>query len=233
MNAKILLAVLLALAVGALVLLRWAPAEAAESGSAPDPQLAAGLAADLAELARTQERTLRVLEALEARLAANELVPPAGLAAPRESADGAPAPGPAVADLGALAQSIDALRVTFQAETQRTQELLRSAPALGGESLIDVRARRSEIDWVALELLEERWNEDERASDRSQYFQSARDLIEAYGPPSAIYRPKGGVLFVYRRADPSVPANSWYFRLQDDYVVEFWIEIEGGEEESD
>ncbi len=109
--------------------------------------------------------------------------------------------------------------------------MIRSAPVLGGEHLTEVRDRRVDPDWVALGVLEESWRRSQEVTDRSQYFQTPRELLEAYGPPTAIYRPsKGGMLFHYRHHAEGEAGPSWYFRLQDGIVVEFFVEDDESDE---
>jgi hypothetical protein len=182
------------------------------------------LRAELARLALAEERTLAVLERLEQALA--------GLTAPvpeeRRAVSAAPPPS-----LDELVASLDALRATIEAETRRTQELIRDAPAFGGESLQSVRERNAATDWTALDRLESDWRTDGKAVDRSQQLQSPRDLLRAYGPPSAIYRPQGGMLFVYRRHAEGQSGPAHYFRLQEGMVIEYWVEDEKVEQEAD
>jgi len=178
------------------------------------------LGRDLTELVRLQERTLATLERLAAARE-DEIAEPYSPAVRTE----VPAREPAPTTLDGLVQSLDALRGTLELESRRTHELLRAAPtALGGESLLKTRERRAETDWPALLRLEQSWRTDPVAADRSQYFQTARDLLETYGPPSAIYRPEGGLLFHYRRSPDQGGGPEWYFRLQDGFVVEFFVE---------
>lgn len=189
----------------------------------PEPDPTAGLLAELRELRRAQERTADVLGRLEAFLGARLEAPP-----PEPAARSPQGELPTPESFEALARSLDAVRVAFERESTQTRELLRAAPALH-ESLRELRTRRAEIDWAALEQLETRWRGDPEGADRSQHFQTARDLLEAYGPPTAIYRPKSGMLFHYRRAEGE-PGPSWYFRLQEGFVVEFFVEDEPAEE---
>jgi hypothetical protein len=179
------------------------------------------LAAELRELTRSQERTAAALERLE-RLLAARLEAPAG---ERRALD--PNAGPGPKDLAALVASLDALRAGIEEESRRTREAIQGAPALGGESLLDVKRRKATPDWLALDELGERWRADERLASRTQYLQTARDLLGAYGPPSAIYRPSGGgVLFVYRRHAEGEAGPAWFFRVQDGMVIEFFLEDE-------
>lgn len=214
------LAVLAAGLVTTLVVVPRSSSTAAPDGGSVD------LSGQLGALTRTQERTVQALERLETLLA-ERLDAPVLQAAPRRPVDDGS--GTSVESLDELVEALNALRLSLETESRRTQELLRDAPALGGESLLAVRERRIAPDWVALEDLEKTWRQDEDLADRSQYFQTARDLLETYGPPTAIYRPKGGgLLFHYRNIPLDTPGTSWYFRLQDGFVVEFWIEEEGG-----
>jgi hypothetical protein len=78
-----------------------------------------------------------------------------------------------------------------------------------------------------LASLERDWRFDRTRASRSQYFQTARDLLRTYGPPSAIYRPqRGGLQFVYRAHAEGDAGTAWYFQVQEGYVVEFFIEDE-------
>ena len=182
----------------------------------------ADLASALASLAAVQHRTAAALERLEDRLAT---VPVAANGPRREVAGGAPAPE----SLEDLVRSLDALRTTIERESGETQDLIRSAPAFGGESLVALRDRRAAPDWAELTDLEQAWREDEEAADRSQYLLTPRDLVDRYGPPSAIYRPQGGMLFCYRQHAQGEAGPAWYYRIQDGYVVEFFLEDEGVE----
>ncbi len=212
---------LIGLGALALGLVAGAALFAGPRGTEPPAGAGEELVEELARLRQAQARTAGVLERLEELFAEPELAP---AATPGERVAIGDFPPPESFD--ALARSLDALRATLERESNETQSLIRSAPALGGETLIDVRDRRADVDWVALEALAERWHGDAHAADRSQYFQTSRDLLEAYGPPSAIYRPKDGLLFKYRDAPEDVPAPSWYFRLKDGIVIEFWLETE-------
>jgi hypothetical protein len=207
----------LALAVALAVLLqRTRPAEPASSEG---NEL---VVSELRELRRSHERTAELLERIEARLAQRLEAPPAertarapqGELSERESFD-------------ELAKSLDALRDTFERESSETQAVIRRSPAFGGESLVEARRRRSDVDWVALQDLEARWRSEPGLANRSQYFQTLHDLLETYGPPTAIYRPgKGGMLLHYRRAPEGTLGPSWYFKLEDGIVVEFFLEDE-------
>ncbi|MEM9380364.1 MAG: hypothetical protein AAGB93_10490 [Planctomycetota bacterium] len=202
------------------------------SGFAPAPVVLAELRA----LRVAQERAVASLAALEAA-AADAVLAPVGASAGsaargRQAAGadgGADGDGAEVPGLAVLAARLDELRASLEFESRRTQEAIRSAPAFGGETLGDVRRRVTDVAWAALDGLEEDWRTDERSADRSQRFQTARDLLETYGPPSSIYRPKGGLLYVYRRHDDGQAGPAHYFRLQDGYVVEFFVEDEVSE----
>jgi len=183
--------------------------------------------AELDRLARSQERTAAALERLEEILTERLDVPTLEASARR-----AVGSAPAAETFDQLIASLDALRATLEAESRRTQELIRRAPAFGGESLREVHDRSPGPDWGALGELERGWRADEREANRSQYLQTARDLLEAYGPPTAIYRPKDGLLFVYRRHAEGQSGPAWYFRLQDGMVVEFHLEDEQADGES-
>jgi len=204
-------------------------------GAASAPQVhdsSAELSRELQALGRAQVQTAQALEDLGAALVALQpgplLPPPTRELVVEASESGLLAGEP----LETLARTLESVRVTFERELGETRSLIRAAPAFGGESLTNVRDRRRETDWVALESLERNWRVDTTQADRSQYFQTPRDLLEAYGPPTAIYRPKGGLLFHYRQQPEGVPGPSHYFRLQDGIVIEFFIEDETGEDDS-
>lgn len=132
-----------------------------------------------------------------------------------------------------LVASLDALRRSIEEDSMHTQEMLSRSPAGEGESLVTTRRRNTVTLWAELEALEQTWRVDEAAASRSQYFQTMKDLLQAYGPPTEIFRPKGGILFYYRNHPPGTPGPAWYFRLQDDMVVEFFLEDEMMEEDSE
>lgn len=219
---------LLFLGLGLLLLVGftlWRPA--APRAREAQPEAESALARELAGLRAAHERTAQVLERLVGVLEGEGV----DLASAEVRAQRTPAQEAEAPELDALVASLDALRELLARENDETQALIRSAPAFGGESLLDLRERRVDNDWVALGGLDELWQLDERRADRSQYFQTARDLLERYGPPTAIYRPSDSLLFVYRQAPEEVSGKSWYFRLKDGIVIEFWVELEGGEEE--
>lgn len=176
------------------------------------------LVAELRHLAQSQERTALALERLEAVLADRLDTPP-----PPGSARSAVSSGPAPESFDELIVSLDALRTTFEAESRRTQELIRTAPAFGGESLQEVLQRSSGPNWISLEELEKSWRADKSQANQSQYFQTSRDLLVAYGPPTAIHRPTGGLLYAYRRHAEGGAGPAWFFRMQDGIVVEFFL----------
>lgn len=191
---------------------RNAPAVFTDSGDG------AALVRQFEELRASQDRTsealLRLEQALRSRPAATGSEPvlrePLGELPTAESFE-------------ALAASLDALRETFERESGETQQLIREAPVFGGESLLELRKSRPRTNWAALEELAGLWREDERAADRSQYLQSTRDLLRAYGPPTRIYTPADSLLFHYRREPEGVPSPSWYFKLRDGIVIEFYM----------
>ncbi len=214
----------LALAVPAWVaLLRQGPLPA--SAAVEGPSLV--LVQELRSLREVGERTLGVLARIEGQLAD----PMVGLERHAAPLSGAAGGDSTMLDgsMAALRESMDALRLAYEAESDETQEILRSAPALGGESVRAARERRSEVDWEALKVLETAWRSDPDAADRSQYFQTARDLVEAYGPPTAIHRPKGDLAFYYHRGPSQSPGPAWYFRIKEGLVVEFFIDDQTGE----
>ena len=194
-----------------------------------------GLRASQDEVLAALERLTRILEPA---LAAGADTSGGMLASQREAVPGGKraSAGSELLDtdveaLRTLAVELGELRGFVQEEAAATRELLRTVPA-AQESLVEVSERLNQPDWGALGNLEARWRADAEATDKSQYFQSPRDLLEAYGPPTAIYRPKGGMMFHYRAAPEGVPGPSWYFRLQDGIVVEFFLEDETGDEDS-
>lgn len=175
--------------------------------------------AELRAQRELQQRTLDALERLGEELAASRGAP----AADARRAVGEPL---SALQVGELLRSLDALRLSFEAQTTRTLERIAEAPIFRDEPLSRVRERRRDVDWSALDALRAQYGADPRAADASQYFLSARELLEIYGPPSDIFRPsKGGLLFHYRRAPRDVEAPAWYFRVQDGFVVEFFVEV--------
>ncbi len=208
----IVLLALLAMLVG------FRPRSERRPATGPDE---AELASELRALRGSQERMAQVLARLEALLAERLAAP----VPPREPA-GTNAEGglPASASLATLAHEVGDLRAALERESSATRDLIRAPAPEPRESLLELRRRRPDNDWAALEELGERHRLDEDAADRSQYFQTPRDLLEAYGPPTAIHRPKGGgLLFHYRREPEGMPGTSWYFRVQDGFVVEFFV----------
>jgi len=169
----------------------------------------------LGELARALERVLPVLERTAAG-AEHELVAPHGPAVRSEV--GAE---PDRASLEDLVESLDALRVSLETESRRTQELLRSAPVLGGATLLETRRRHTDVDWPALEQLEQSWRADPQATERAQRFSTARDLLEAYGPPTEIQAHDGVLKFRYKREG----GTEWSFQLADGFVVATWVDL--------
>ena len=176
----------------------------------------------LEQMAQGQSELRAAIEALTARLEPRESVQ---LAAPRLAERISERTGFAP-DLAALIESMDALRASLNELASPIQAGKQaSLPSIGGR-LRDARQRHPEIQWGTLDSLDEAWRNDSHAADRSQHFQTAKDLLVEYGPPSAIYRPKDGLLFVYRHHPEGAAGRAWYFRLQDGFVVEFWIEDE-------
>ncbi|MEM1452009.1 MAG: hypothetical protein AAF957_13895 [Planctomycetota bacterium] len=228
MDRRIALSVAAGVLLGTLpllVVLVTADGGAAAGSRAPAVAGSADVLSELRALREAQERTAASLAALERSAADAALAPvPSPSGGRRVAADAGEVPG-----LAELAASLDGLRASLETQSKRTQEAIRSAPAFGGETLSDVRRRVTSVEWGALDELEEQWRSDERATDRSQAFQTARDLLATYGPPSAIYRPKGGLLYVYRRHAEGQAGPALYFRLQDGYVVEFFVEDEVSE----
>jgi hypothetical protein len=180
------------------------------------------LLSELTVLGKAHVEAVDRLERIEALLA--ERLPVA--------ADGAapPAAAPDPRDREALAEmvdSLDALRRALELNTLVAEAVAQRAGRPSDGGLFDASAIRHDVDWGALELLESSWRQDARATDRAQYFRSPADVLASYGPPSAIYRPaRGGLLFSYRRAPDEVLGPTWYFRVQDGMVVEFFVEDE-------
>jgi len=168
----------------------------------------------LRELAAAQVRTAELLERVEAHLA-DDLERPA---APQRGSSSEAAPPPS---LEALVGSLDALRASIEAESQRTQELIRRSPAMGGESLSSVRNRRAEPNWALLRTLANDWDRDLQLARRSQYFLSTREVLETYGPPTEVY--SGGQI-VYGGQPQDEDETTWNFRIVDGYVVDFHVE---------
>lgn len=106
-----------------------------------------------------------------------------------------------------------------------------STLGLGGEPLLETKKRNAVTRWDDLAVLERAWRTDSDQANHSQYFQTAQDRLEAYGPPTEIFRPTGGLLFCYRRHAEGSAGPAWYFRLQDGIVVEFALEDEKAEAE--
>lgn len=212
------LALVAALALSALAL---AALFVRRNEAVPPREDAPSLVRALGELNETQVRMLAVLERLEADLGV------------RLESTGSPAPavGPESDALTTLAEGIDAL--TLELETLRTQPSSRAAQAPNAQvSLLEMRDRRPEPDWERLGELEQSWRADERGTDRAQYFQSIHDVLELYGPPSAIYRPKsGGILLCYRKHPEGTAGPVWFFRYQEGMIVEFFFEDQPGDSE--
>ena len=225
MNARIALGVALVLV---LLAATYLVARRGEGGEVPPPAASAAgdqaLLAVLGELSRAQERTADALERLERRLADRPAAPGADQ---REPLPGA---GLEPGSFEELLAALEAMRGAIELESRRTRELLRDAGVPGAGSLRDAGGRSTTPDWAALADLERAWRGDPEEADRSQYFQTVRDLLETYGRPTAIYRPQNGMLFHYRRHPEGAAGPSWYFRLQDGMAVEFWVEDDGEEE---
>lgn len=172
----------------------------------------------LDRLTAAQERTIEALEALKQP----QLQAPASA---REVASGE-AP---ITDMTELIVALDELRRSLAEESRATRQAL--ATTKGAERLVEVRDRRLDPNWPELDTLHEQWVKNEDHANRSQYFQTARDLLDKYGPPTAIYRPTGGMLFYYRRHPEGEAGPAWYFRLQDGIVIEFFVELEEANDE--
>ena len=184
------------------------------------------LLAGLGELRRSQQETVAVLRGIQQVLAEGRL--PAAATPTEGGASTAEAPVLDGAALEALTASVDALRLSLERQRDGAYALETLAAGPAGESLARVRDRQPVTNWGRLDVLAEYWQLDEREADRSQYFQTPRDLLETYGPPTAIYRPKDGLLFSYRRQPEGEPGPVWYFRLKDGIVIEFFVEHEAG-----
>lgn len=210
------LASLVALTATAVTAWFLGAARSGELAAPSDPRLAR----ELGRLVEAQERTLAVLERLAEGLEAGPLPAPVR-AMPARARVEAERAGDSSSERWLSA--LEDVRATFATESHRTQELLRGAPALGGESLTEVRERRRDTDWNALEVFEAAWRRDSKAASRTCHFLTMRELLEAYGPPTDLYRPQGGLIFHYARdAGPE-----WYFRLQDGTCIEAWVEDKG------
>ena len=206
-----------ALLVTGSILFILARPERGDPRALTDGETYARLDARLAEWALTQERTVAVLERLEAKLA--------GLPAEPTPVHIAPSTGIPL-ELDDLVLSLDALRVAVEAESERLHGALRDLDSERGPSLTDARERRPEANWDGLEELEKEWRLGGEASTRSELLSSVSELVERYGAPHSIYRPAGSLLFVYRRHEEGGAGPAWYFRIQDGIVVEFWVEDE-------
>ena len=215
-----ILAVCLAVAVP--LVLQSDPGRDFGTGQAENPELE-----ELRHLREAQEQTASSMERLALALEQSQ-------AMSRRQQDNPGKPGAAdVGSYAALIESLDALRASIEEDSLRTQEMLLRNPGGEGESLVTTRRRNTVTLWSELEALEQAWRVDEEAASRSQYFQTAKDLLQAFGPPTEIFRPKSGILFYYRNHPPGTPGPAWYFRLQDDMVVEFFLEDEMMKEESE
>ncbi len=120
-----------------------------------------------------------------------------------------------------LVSSLDALRMAFERESAETQQVLRDSSGGGDESMFAMRARQTEPNWSALELLELNWYADPEGANRSQHFLTPKDLLRIYGPPTTIFRPAGGMNFSYSRPKNTGDKTSWAFLLQDGFVTRF------------
>jgi len=175
---------------------------------------------ELRELSAAQAQTVALLEDLQsAWLSQAERAPQ------RAALGGDPVPfvpqdwDVLQGSLGALTKALEQQLAQGEAWLQRMQ-----TPEGASESLFALKRRRHDNDWNALEQLRELWSTDEPAASRSQYFLTPRELLEAYGPPTAIYSPKSGTLYHYRRLPEDTPGPSWYFKALEGSVIEFWIE---------
>ncbi|MFT5287065.1 MAG: hypothetical protein ACI8TQ_003241 [Planctomycetota bacterium] len=128
--------------------------------------------------------------------------------------------------LAELVRSLDSLRSSIEQESLTTQEMIRSGSAFGGESMLKLRDQKTDPSWIALEELEQSWHANPEAANRSQYFLTPQDLLKRYGPPTAIYRPQGGLNFYYRKHPKGESGPAWSFRVQDGIVVGFLVDYE-------
>ena len=199
-------------------------------GTEPEPSVQDGsewtLVSDrLQRLEALALRRAETLERIETELAIREpRSEPASsvVATPTSIAVAAPLTEQVVPEsLAELVRSLDALRASFERESAATQEVLRDSTRSGEESMVEMRQRKTEPDWYALELLESSYRADAEATNRSQHFLTPKDLLRIYGPPTAIYRPSGGINFSYKRTDPGSPTLS--FVIQDGFVVRFFV----------
>lgn len=218
-STPLLIAIALILTLGAVLLGQLIGGTSERLAETTDGQSEI-LVEEIRNLRRTQERTAASLEGLAQAL--DRLSWPNAPASSTRESEG---PLPATS-FDALIASLDLLRESLEKESAQTRELIRGMPGSKSESLAETRKRKTAPDWLALTELERSWRTDADQANRSQYFQTAQDLLEAYGTPTEIFRPKGGVLFYYRRHPEGSAGPAWYFRLQDSMVVEFWIEDE-------
>ena len=127
-----------------------------------------------------------------------------------------------------LVLSLDALRASFERQSATNQEGLRESSSdspldSGGTTMFELRNRRTEPDWFALDLLQQSWRTDSAATNRSQHFLTPKDLLRIYGPPSQIMRPASGMNFSYHREEDGAGSPTWSFIIQDGYVIRFFI----------
>ena len=176
MNVKHLLSAAIGVLAGALLTWRLLDVGAgsnAQMGSNVDDS---ALHNELHLIHRSQAGIAEALQSIAKALSDQTLAPVAPLGGRIATEPVTPA------SLHELTVSLEQLRESIEAESRRTQEVIRNAPVFGGESLNELRDRTADTNWTDLEALEENWRSDPTATARSQHFQSARDLLEAYGP---------------------------------------------------
>ena len=127
--------------------------------------------------------------------------------------------------LASLTQAVEQQGLQSQALLQQAIEQTTTK-----ESLFQLNHRRESVNWAALDELLLSWESNEEAASRSQYFQTPRELLELYGPPTAIYNPTRGTLYHYRKFPAGTPGPNWYFRVKEGSVIEFWVEMKNGED---
>jgi len=187
----------------------------------------AELRGELGELRDVRLRSAETLERIEQQLdllSSGRIEPTTtpGIETPRLQEQVAPE------SLADLVRSLDALRASFERESASTQQALReSSPASASESgettMFELRNRKTEPDWFALELLEQSWRTDPAATNRSQHFLTPKDLLRIYGPPTQIMRPANGMNFSYHRAENGAGSPTWSFIIQDGFVIRFFV----------
>ena len=187
----------------------------------------AELSTELGELRDIRLRSAETLERIEQQLAfwnssRIEANTTPGIETPALQEQVAPE------SLADLVQSLDALRASFERESATTQKTLRdtssAAPSESGAmTMFELRNRKTEPDWFALEMLEQSWRTDPAATNRSQHFLTPKDLLRIYGPPTQIMRPANGMNFSYHREENGAGSPTWSFIIQDGFVIRFFV----------